>query len=161
VKFVSCDPGEATGYAVWPSETPGTQPEHVGTAALADFVAAIGIAAHVDEVGEPAREEGVRELVEHFEGFRLLVFEDWALYPWKLKELAWDQCRTARGIGALEYICVTAGIPTVAQGAKIKDAASAGGADALFMRPLHANRHANDAIRHGVFYQLSRVAQPA
>ena len=119
---------------------------HAGTVALWDFIHAFGAALSVTS----PREAQDVELLQELRGCELLVYEDWALYPWKLQELAWDQCRTARGIGALEYICQAAGIPYAAQGAKIKDAAESAGAADLFMRPLDENRHANDAIRHAV-----------
>ena len=84
-----------------------------------------------------------------------LVIEDWALYPWKAQELAWDKCRTARGIGALSYICDAAGVPYTLQPAKIKDQAVAAGAEAYFKKPLHENRHLHDSIMHAVYFQVT------
>lgn len=81
-----------------------------------------------------------------------IVSEDWRLYPWELKNLAWDQCRTARAIGAMKFIALTAGIPFVLQPAAIKPAAVAAGAEELYYRPLRENRHQNDAIQHFVFF---------
>lgn len=143
-RWVTTDPGESLGYTVMKGDTIA----HAGTVALWDFIHAFGAAIGVTS----PRENRDADLVKELRGCSLLVYEDWALYPWKLQELAWDQCRTARGIGALEYACQAAGIPYVAQGAKIKDAAEAAGAADLFMRPLDENRHANDAIRHAVHY---------
>jgi hypothetical protein len=79
-----------------------------------------------------------------------IVCEDWRLYPWKMKELAFDQCRTARAIGGLYMIAQVFGLEFILQGAKIKEAAVAGGAEELFLTPLHENRHHNDSIMHGV-----------
>jgi hypothetical protein len=31
------------------------------------------------------------------------------------------------------------------------------GAEQLFVEPLHENRHANDAIRHGVYYLATQT----
>jgi predicted xylose isomerase-like sugar epimerase len=56
-------------------------------------------------------------------------------------------------IGSITQTCRMAGIQLILQGAKIKERAEAAGAKALFMSPLDENRHANDAIRHGVYYQ--------
>lgn len=88
-----------------------------------------------------------------------IVSEDWRLYPWILNPpgggpspLAWDQCRTARVIGAMKYIAMAAGIPMVLQPAAIKPAAVAAGAEELYYRPLRENRHQNDAIQHFCFY---------
>jgi hypothetical protein len=89
-------------------------------------------------------------------GIEHVVIEDWSLYPWKLKDLAWDKCRTARGIGGLELACDIANVPYTLQPAKIKETAVAGGAEEKFLRPLHENRHANDAIMHGVYFLLQK-----
>ena len=45
-----------------------------------------------------------------------------------------------------------AGVSLVLQPAAIKKSAIAAGAEELFMTPLHENRHANDAIMHGIFF---------
>lgn len=77
-----------------------------------------------------------------------IVCEDWRLYPHTMKSLAWDQCRTARVIGAITFMCRLKGVPLVLQGANIKKSGLAAGAEELFYRPLHENRHQNDAIIH-------------
>lgn len=89
-----------------------------------------------------------------------IVCEEWALYPWMLEKLAWDKCRTARGIGSLELLSRRFGIPIILQGADIKDGAMAAGAEALFLQPAHENRHANDATMHGVFYTARHGRAP-
>lgn len=79
-----------------------------------------------------------------------IVCEDWRLYPWVIKKgsLDFDQCRTARVIGAMQFMCRVKGIPFVLQGANIKNTGIAAGAEELFYRPLKENRHCNDAIIH-------------
>lgn len=144
VKWVTTDPGESLGFTVMR----GAELEHAGTVELWDFIHAFGAALAVTS----PREADDEPLVKLLRGCELLIYEEWALYPWKLQELAWDKCRTARGIGAMEYLCQVAGVPYVAQGAKIKDSSESAGAADLFLRPLHENRHANDAIRHAVKY---------
>lgn len=146
-KWVTTDPGESIGYTVMA----GDRLVYAGTADLWDFIHAFAVAMGVEEPGPRADDE---ELVARLKGCQLLVYEDWALYPWKLQELAWDKCRTARGIGALEFVCQAAGIPYESQPASTKDAAESGGAADLFLRPLDENRHANDAIRHAVYKAL-------
>jgi len=88
------------------------------------------------------------------EGGRIgrLVIEEFRIYPWKCEDLAFDPVRTARGIGALEFIARHAALEVVFQSATIKEAAIAGGAETLFRRPLHECRHMNDAIMHGVYF---------
>lgn len=81
-----------------------------------------------------------------------IVCEDFRIYPWAAKDLAWDRVRTARVIGALTFMCRTVGIPFILQPAAIKKGAVAAGAEELYDRPLRENRHSNDAIQHHVFY---------
>jgi hypothetical protein len=81
-----------------------------------------------------------------------IVCEDFRIYPWKAKELAWDPVRTARAIGALTFMARLHSIPLRFQGANIKAAAQAAGAEELYDRPLRENRHQNDAIQHFVFF---------
>lgn len=81
-----------------------------------------------------------------------IVCEDFRIYPWKVNELKWDRVRTARLIGALTFMARLKGIPFVLQPAAIKQAAQSAGAEELYCRPLHENRHENDAIQHFVFF---------
>jgi hypothetical protein len=81
-----------------------------------------------------------------------IVCEDFRIYPWKVKDLKFDRVRTARVIGALTFMCRLLDIPFVLQGANIKKAAQAAGAEELYYKPLHENRHQNDAIQHFVFF---------
>ena len=137
MEWVSIDPGESTGWALWKE---GNLVE-ASTDSLWDVIDGLcGVAdlSHTTEIEWPKLD--------------LIVMEDWALYPWKLKELGWDKCRTARGIGAIELIARLSSIQLVLQPAAIKKGAVAAGAEELFLKPLHENRHANDAIMHGVFY---------
>jgi hypothetical protein len=81
-----------------------------------------------------------------------VVCEDWRLYPDKLKFLKWDRCRTARVIGALTWFAIEFDIEMILQPASIKKAAQSAGAEEFYYRPLHENRHQNDAIQHFAFY---------
>ena len=81
-----------------------------------------------------------------------VVCEDFRIYPWELENLKFDQVRTARVIGAITFLCRLHRIPLHLQGANIKSAAQAAGAEELYYKPLHENRHQNDAIQHFVFF---------
>jgi len=81
-----------------------------------------------------------------------VVCEDFRIYPWELENLKFDQVRTARVIGAITFMCRLNRIPLTLQGANIKAAAQAAGAEELYYKPLHENRHQNDAIQHFVFF---------
>lgn len=86
-----------------------------------------------------------------------IVCEDFRLYPWAVKQLSWDRVRTARVIGALTFMARVKDIPFILQPAAIKKAAVAAGAEELFYRPLHENRHQNDAIMHFCFFVSSEL----
>jgi len=139
VHWISIDPGEDTGWALWDGE----RLVEASTDKLWDVVDALSAA---------LLSVTPRDDLPDFGSVDRLVVEDWALYPWKLKQLAWDKCRTARGIGAIELLARVSGKQLVLQPASIKKTAVAAGAEELFMAPLHENRHANDAIMHGIFF---------
>jgi hypothetical protein len=86
-----------------------------------------------------------------------IVHEDFRIYPWAAKQLAWDRVRTARVIGAMEFLGRKHSIPVISQPAAIKPAAVAAGAEELYYRPLRENRHQNDAIQHFVFYTSTEL----
>lgn len=81
-----------------------------------------------------------------------IVLEDFRLYEWKAADLAFDPLRTPKIIGAYRAIARIKGIQFVAQPAKIKERAVAGGAEEFYYTPLQENRHQNDAIQHFFFY---------
>jgi hypothetical protein len=145
VKYLTVDPGETVGWSLWE----GTDLLECGQTPMWEFVD--DLAAGVMCVGGEYRSA---DPDSSFVGVEIIVVEEWALYPWELQNLAWDKCRTARCIGAIELICRLAGIQLRMQAAQIKEQAVLGGAEDLFVRPLHENRHANDAIMHGVYYQV-------
>lgn len=146
--WVSADPGETTGYNTWE----GNRQVHQGQAELWDFVHAMGATAGLC----PAELCRDPELIERLAGWEQLVMEDWHLYPWLALDLSFDKQDTVRGIGALQFIADASGRTYTLQPAQIKDAAEAAGAQELFVRPLHENRHANDATRHGVHFVASK-----
>jgi hypothetical protein len=125
-----------TGWALWE----GPDLVEAGQTELREFVDEVALGAGVLPYELPAGP---------FVGIRKLVVEQWVLYPWKADDLEFDEMRTSRGIGALEFIARHAGLEFVFQPATIKETSLAAGAGELFYRPLHPNRHANDAIMHG------------
>jgi hypothetical protein len=86
-----------------------------------------------------------------------IVCEDWRLYPWELRNMKWDPCRTARLIGALTLVTRRFSLELVLQPAAIKSTADRTGVEELFDRPLHENRHANDAKRHFAYYTQTEL----
>lgn len=143
--WISIDPGEDTGWALWN----GDDLIDAGTDKLWEFI---------DRLDDAVGAVTIENEEDNWQSIGLIVIEDWALYPWKLKQMGWDKCRTARGIGAIELVARRSNIEILHQPAKIKEGAIAGGAREMFRRPFHENRHANDAIMHGYFYiQSSRA----
>lgn len=94
---------------------------------------------------------------ENTGSFAAIVCEDFRIYPWKIKELKFNRVRTARLIGALTWFAHHYFIPFVLQPAAIKSAAQAAGAEELYYRPLHENRHQNDAIQHFTFFTQTEL----
>lgn len=146
-KLLFVDPGEDTGWALFEDD----QLVDAGTEKLWAFGESVFTAVFRPEEAELIGDE----LAQKFIGIEGIVAEDWRIYPWEAKKgtLNWDQCRTARLIGALTLTAKMGGLSFRLQGAKIKERAEAAGAEHLFLWPLNENRHANDAIRHGVYYQ--------
>lgn len=152
--WICVDPGETTGYSVWKD----------GELILADQAPMWEFIDIVDmTLRGPSSEAVARPGCGHVGLFtpdgepielEAMICEDWQLYPWVIRQggLDFDKCRTARAIGALTLLCRQHGIELIFQGASIKDGAQAAGAEALYLEPVHENRHANDSIQHGVFY---------
>ena len=146
-KWLAIDPGEDTGWSLWED----SKLVESGTEKMWEFGDAVFRAVFHPYTGEVFDDE---ELAGKFVGVKKLVVEDWRIYPWEAKKgtMNWDQCRTARLIGALTIIARQGGLEFTLQPAKIKERAEAAGAEVYFSTPLHENRHANDAIRHGVYH---------
>lgn len=167
-KHLCIDPGDTTGWSVWNDDDPWNFVEAGQTPAWPLIDAVIAASGVTDAMASGAEFRHVShnhidpQLVDTFKGWEVLVVEDWALYPAPEKgpnatELPiWDKCLTARYIGALESIARLTGRRIVLQPAKIKGPATKRGAQELFLRPLHDNRHANDSIMHWVFYAASK-----
>lgn len=155
MKVLAVDPGESTGWSV----TEDSLIVAEGTHTLDEFTLAVAYALGVwpEWASKPPVDD---ELLAALRGIDHIVIEDWVLYEWELQNLAWDKCRTARGIGALELSCVASETPYTLQPALIKDTAKAAGVEDLYTRPLHENRHQNDSLQHQVVWHLKRRLPP-
>ncbi len=142
MKWLTVDPGDTTGWALWQDGDLLEAGQTPNWDFVDDVADSLGVHFDLFAGGGP------------FEGVERMVIEDFLLYP---KDVGsgppppWDALETPRVIGGLILIGRLANIPIEFQGADIKDAGIAGGAEELFLRPLHENRHANDAIMHGVW----------
>lgn len=157
-RILCVDPGEETGWSIWS----GSRLLGGGQTKLGHFKHDVWDAVF-DNVGPLA--EGEEDCLhtgvtakDNVGPFTLFVIEQFVLYPWKAQSLAWDEFRTSQLIGALKLIAERGDIEVEKQAAKIKERAMAGGAGELFVRPLRENRHQNDSIMHGFFY--NQVTKP-
>lgn len=154
-RTVYCDPGEDFGWCVGR----GTRLLSAGTEKM--WATAHELWAALNNSDDPSlmfnsmsyARIGVEE-DEMRAPINRVVCEDFRIYPWVARQggLDYDPVRTARVIGAITFMCQQLHIPFITQGANIKAAAQAAGAEELYYRPLHENRHQNDAIQHFVFY---------
>lgn len=161
-RWITFDPGEDTGLSVWEEAT------LIYGETLKMGV--VDMMLHYVLI-EPRKLDKWLEMYPETEPFvaqirgreiERFVIEDWRLYPWVMytpdgrasHALDFDQCRTARLIGAITHVARIKHIPVYLQGADIKETAVAAGAEQLYYKPLHENRHQNDAIQHGVFYNV-------
>ncbi len=146
------DPGETTGWAIFK----GPLLVAAGQTPMWEFADEVYDYFDGGNVLFAKKSVYIREGMEDHLNDKItnIVCEDWRLYPDKLKSLAWDQCRTARLIGALTLVTRVFRLGWYLQPAAIKNAAVTAGAEELFYRPLHENRHQNDAIMHGVYFSV-------
>ena len=150
-----CDPGEDFGWCLGNGTTlvaAGTHKMWTMVDHVWDALSSDGGPSDTVLLTDAFIRDGVS--ADLYEGLPIgrIVCEDFRIYPWKAKALAWDQVRTARAIGALTFMARVKELPFILQPAAIKKAAQAAGAEELYYRPLHENRHQNDAIQHFVWY---------
>jgi hypothetical protein len=159
-KFLTVDPGEDTGWSVWD----GRKLVDAGTTKMWDFsdtLWAVGMEPLVPSLIFDLPDD-LQEIAQSIRGIEILVTENWTIYPWVAHNggLDWDECRTARLIGSMYSLCRLTGWHYEQQPAKIKERAVAAGAETYFSHPLKENRHANDAIMHGVFRNAVDAGAP-
>lgn len=151
--WIAIDPGETVGFSIWRGK------DLIWADQLPMWKFADAIYEWAAQ-GQPPGGELLGIPQDANSRLEAMVVEQWQLYPWELQNLAWDECRTARVIGALTLICRQFGIQFILQGADIKEGAIAAGAEAMFLEPVHENRHANDSIMHGTFYLAKNGGSP-
>lgn len=149
MRWLTIDIGETTGWAVWE----GVELVDSGQDPLWEFIDLLDAALRADRTAYDTE-------TNPFCNVAGIIIEDFVLYPDKARALAWDKLRTVRGLGAVTLLARQHNLPYEEQGAYTKDAADAAGAAELFTRPLHENRHANDAIRHGVYWMAMNEGNP-
>ena len=151
MKWLTVDPGETVGFAEWDGGSLVDASQAPMWQFVDDLARTQSVTGNLDHAG----------LAGVSRTYGLIVVEDWILtHNRQVRDsLAGDKCRTARAIGAIELIARCSNTKLVLQPNTTKSRAEAAGAENLFITPLHENRHANDAIRHGVYY-LARNGIP-
>lgn len=90
----------------------------------------------------------------------IVVAEEYRVYGWKAKQHSWSDIPTLQLIGAMRYICEKKNIPCHLQSAQV----AKGFATDEKLRGWDlwqtSARHANDAIRHAVYFLLCNKAGP-
>lgn len=148
------DPGEETGWSLWRgAKLLGGGQTKLGQFKFDFWKAVSANEGPLSEGQDFLLHAGVKKS-ENKGPITRIIIEKFALYPDKAKSMAWDEFRTVQLIGALVFIAELFDIEVVKQPASIKKTAEAAGAAELFVRPLHENRHQNDSIMHGVFYNI-------
>jgi hypothetical protein len=167
-RWLTFDPGEDCGCAVWEDNKlifgDTLKMEVVDLMLHYALVQPEGLDVFLERYPE------CEDFVAQIKGRKIvrIVMEDWRLYPWVMytpdgrasHALDFDQCRTARLIGAITHVARIYGIPVHLQGADIKETAVSAGAENFYYKPLHENRHQNDAIQHGVFWLVIEEHKP-
>lgn len=82
----------------------------------------------------------------------LIVCEEYRVYAWRAKQHSWSNIPTLRLIGGLQMLCTQRDIPIIFQSAQQAKGFSTD--EKLKAWDLYQvrKRHANDAIRHAVYW---------
>jgi hypothetical protein len=99
----------------------------------------------------PGNGEAVEALIDAKQP-SLVVIEEYVLYPWALKSQTWSDCPEAQLIGVIRFLCRKRSIPVLFQGANQAKAFSTDKRLKQWGFLLANKPHANDAIRHGIYY---------
>jgi len=131
--FLALDPGKTTGWASF---------EESG-------------------VGITMGQCNVEELIEMLKTTtaKVIITEDYRLYPWKLKEQTWSKVETVRVIGMIQLWCYLNNLQLFLQDANIKTIGYMWAG--LKKAGSHKNSHERDAYVHGVYFlQKAGIRKP-
>jgi hypothetical protein len=132
-RLLTVDPGGTTGWALWLDGLPNT----------------------CGQIDTAESDAALEKLLDQKQP-DLVICEAYVLYPWKADSQAWSDFQTPRLIGSLQTMCRHRQIPLIMQGADKKTFATDIKLKGWgFYQKSH--RHANDAIRHGIYYLLFGV----
>jgi hypothetical protein len=101
-------------------------------------------------VGEKEGFEGFASLIEKYSP-KLIVYEEFKLYPWKARQKSWSTFPTVQVIGVLKYLAEKNNIKIIGQGADIKTYFDDKKLKWCEVYEGYSS-HERDAIRHGLYY---------
>lgn len=138
-RLITFDPGETTGYSSWTNS---------------ELVEAGQLATHTVKEAVPFLEQWIDHQIDYRLGsdHKLVVMEEYRVYAWKTDDHAQSTMHTSRLIGAMESMCIRRGIPYVMQGAGMAKPYATDVKLKAWNFWQRGERHARDAIRHGVYY---------
>lgn len=124
MKFISYDPGQTTGWAIFEND-------------------------RLLSAGESIDWKDIKFQLENDE-FDFVLFEEFKLYPWKAKHKSWDTFTEIEVIGVIKEFCWYNGIKLEKQIPAQKDFFDNKKLERLFGKI--PSRHAKDAVRHALVY---------
>lgn len=133
-KYLALDPGESSGWAAFDED---------GNLILYDTCYS---------------RESVYNLLDDKHP-RVIIMEDFKLYPNKAKEQSWSSFETVRLIGAVEHWAWQNNVEVILQPANIKSVAYLWAG--ISPPKQHSMTHETDAYVHGIYYlQKSGIRKP-
>ena len=133
--LLTLDPGETTGYALWDMKE-GTllKSGQIRTWPEVEWLS----------------------FQSQFNNFlpTIVVFESYQVYEWKTEDHTWSQIPTVQTIGMLKFLCLQHSIPFYSQTAQIAKGFCSDEKLEQWGFWKKGERHARDAIRHGVYFLL-------
>ena len=112
-------------------------------------------------VGITMGQVNVEELIEMLKTTpaKVIITEDYRLFPWKAKEQVWSKLDTVRLIGMIQLWCYLHNLQLILQDPNIKSIGYMWAG--LKKAASHKNSHERDAYVHGVYYlQRQGIRKP-
>lgn len=137
-KILTLDPGETTGYSIWNSDPLNATMIKCGQLKTWPMQEAVKSFTDILQAEQPD----------------LVVFERYNIYEWKTDSHSWSDVPTLRIIGCLETLCIQLSINIYNQSAQQAKNFCDDEKLQAWNLWIKGQRHARDAIRHGVFFLM-------
>lgn len=131
--YLCLDPGKTTGWATFEESGAGITMGQVNTEELIEMLKVTSA--------------------------KVIITEDYRLFPWKAKEQIWSKMDTVRIIGMIQLWCYLHNLQLILQDSNIKSIGYMWAG--LKKAGSHKNSHERDAYVHGVYYlQKAGIRKP-